>query len=252
MCLYENFFLALSKVLIILLSESTLDLTGGEVIENSGLVRATSAAYWSLWRDTPSSVLCVSPEGKSAGALEGLMVKSTYVGSSSVSALPFVAFDDLKGSSNPFFLTLVCGTASLPGSGSGLCSFLRGSSALCSLTSGTGSTRGMCLSTRDCLAVQFSWRRWHVGEVRWGCGGKEIGRLPPDARSPSLKMTRGTTAVLFTTAMLILLTTELQWPPEGVRCLGFSATAGLPVLACARRASSWNLALRALTLIDPS
>lgn len=155
-------------------------------------------------------MVCFSTGGNSPGALEGLVVKSAYVGSSLFSELTFDALADLKGSSKPFFLILVCGRTSFLGSGSSLCSFLAGSSVFCSLTGRIGSTRGMCRSLRDCLVVPSPLGTGDVGEVCSDCGGKKIGRLPPDERSPSLKMTRGTTGVLFSTAILILLTTELQ------------------------------------------
>lgn len=122
----ENFFLALSKVLIILLSESTVVSAEGGVTGTSGLERGYSVFDWSLWSEAPSSVVCFSTDGNSPGALHGLVVKSPYVGSSPLSALTFDALTDLNGSSKAFFLTLVCGKASFPNSGSGLYSLLNG------------------------------------------------------------------------------------------------------------------------------
>lgn len=195
-------------MLTVLLSESTLVSEEGGVIGISGLVTGKPVVDWSLWSQTPPSVVCLSIEGNSPGALEGLEVKSTYVGSSPLSALTFDALADLKGSSKPFFLILVCGGTSFPDSGSGLCSFLADGSVFCPLGR-IGSTRGMCRSLRDCLVESSPLTGWDEREVFRGCGGKEIGRLPPDARSASLKMTRGTTGV-FSTAILILPTTELK------------------------------------------
>lgn len=164
-CLRENFFLAFSKVLIILLSKSTLVSVEGGVTGISGLEGGYSAVDWSLWRETPSSAICFSTEGSSPGALEGLAVKSSYVGSSPFIALTFEALDDLKGSSKPFFLILVCGPTSFSASGSNLCSFLTGNSVFCSFIGRTGRTRGMCRSLRECLAVLSPLPRWDEGEV---------------------------------------------------------------------------------------
>lgn len=122
----ENFFLALSNVLIILLSESTVVSAEGGVTGTSGLERGHSLFDWSLWSEAPSSVVCFSTDGNSPGALHGLVVKSSYVGSSPLSALTFDALTDLNGSSKAFFLILVCGKASFPDSGSGLYSLLTG------------------------------------------------------------------------------------------------------------------------------
>lgn len=151
-CLHDNFFLAFSKVLIILLSDSTLAPVGGGVTGMSGLETGNSAVDWLLWEESRSSTGCFPTEGNSPGALEGLIVKSEYVGSP-FSPLILAAFDDLKGSNKPFFLILVCIAASFPGSSSSLSSLVAGSSDLCSFTGMKGSTRGMCRSLRDCLVV---------------------------------------------------------------------------------------------------
>lgn len=75
-CRHENFFLALSKVLKILLSESTLVSAVGGLTGVSGLERGHSAVDWSLRNEIPSSAVCFSTECNSPGALEGLVVRS--------------------------------------------------------------------------------------------------------------------------------------------------------------------------------
>lgn len=164
-CRRENFFLALSKVLIILFSVSTLVSADGGVIGISGLDSGHSVADWSPWSETPSSLVCFSIEGISPGALEGLVVKSAYVGAAPLSVLTFDALDDLKGSSKPFLLILVCGRTSLTDSGSSLCSFLAGGSIFSSFPGRTGSTRGMCLFLRDCFAESSSLATWEEREL---------------------------------------------------------------------------------------
>ena len=72
-------------------------------------------------------------------------------------------------------------------------------------------------------------------------GGKEMGRLPPEALNSLLKMTRGTTCDPFSTALWSSFKTEEQWPPGGGTeeqwppgggtCRGFSAIAGRVFLA---------------------
>lgn len=151
-CLHDNFFLALSRVLTILLSDSRLVPVGGGLTEMSGLEKGSSDVDWLLWKESRSSTGGFSTEGNSPGALEGLIVKSEYVGSP-FSPLILAAFDDLKGSNKPFFLILVCVAASFPGSSSSLSSLVAGSSDWCSFTGMKGSTRGMCRSLRDRLVV---------------------------------------------------------------------------------------------------
>lgn len=129
-CRRENFFLALSKVLIILLSESTPASADGGVTGMSGLEGGHSLVDWSLFSEAPSSVVCFSTEGNSQGALLGLVVKSAYVGSSPFSALTFDALPDLKGISKPFFLILVCAKTSFPGSRSSFSPILASGSVL--------------------------------------------------------------------------------------------------------------------------
>lgn len=148
------------------------------------------------------------------------------MGSAPHSVPTFATLDDLKGSSKPFFLILVCSRTSFTGSGSCLCSFWAGKSDLCSFTGRPGSTRGMCWSLRACLLVPSPLASGGEGELCCSCGGKEMVRFPSEALGPSLKTSRGAAAVLFSVPALILLTTELQWPPGGWRCLGFSATFG--------------------------
>lgn len=164
-CLRENFFLAFSKVLINVFSESTVDSALGGVIGISGLDRGYSTGDWSLGRESPYSMVCLSKEANSPGALEGLMVKSAYVGSFSFSALIFEALVDLKGSSKPFFLIFVCGRTPFSGSGSSLCSFLTGGSVFFSFACRGGSTRAMCLSLMECLIVASPLVGWDEGEV---------------------------------------------------------------------------------------
>lgn len=72
MCRWENFFLALSKVLIILFSESTLVSAEGGVVDGSGLERLKSLVDWLPRSGNPFSGVCFSTEGNSPGALEGL------------------------------------------------------------------------------------------------------------------------------------------------------------------------------------
>ena len=103
MCLRENFLLALSKVLMIRLSESPLvSLEGGVT---SGLGRCQS----------PSS--CPWREDNSPGALAGLLLVSEAAWAQSSPAVG--GFDDLealKGSSKHFLFILVEGRVSSGGS----------------------------------------------------------------------------------------------------------------------------------------
>lgn len=203
-CLHDNFFLAFSRVLTILLSGSTLVPVGGGETEMSN-----SDVDWLLWKESRSSTGGFSAEGNSPGALEGLIAKSEYVGSP-FSPLILAAFDDLKGSNKPFFLILVCVTASFPGSSSSLSSLVAGSSDLCSFTGMKGSTRGMCRSLRDCLVVASLLPCRKDGGVGGIFGGKEIGRLPPHAPSPSLKTTLDTAGVLLSAPVLMAPATGQQ------------------------------------------